>query len=90
MMELRDRDGDLLANIAKANNVYPVRLNVIPPKAGFAACTLCEANPGYRICYSRDRDLPSLAIDLTNNKVIKIMVLTRVTRRTRKGGGRVK
>jgi len=38
-MELRDRDGDLFANIAKANNVYPVRLNVIPPKAGFAAWT---------------------------------------------------
>jgi len=39
-MELRDRDGDLFANIAKANKVYPVKLNVIPPKAGFAArCT---------------------------------------------------
>jgi len=36
-MELRDRDGDLFANIAKANNVYPVKFNVIPPKAGFAA-----------------------------------------------------
>ena len=38
-MELRDRDGDLFAKIAKANNVYPVRFNVIPPTARFAAWT---------------------------------------------------
>ena len=36
-MELRDLDGDLFAKIAKANNGYPVELNVIPQKAGFAA-----------------------------------------------------
>jgi len=36
-MELRDWDGNLFANFAKANNVHPVKLNVIPPKAGFAA-----------------------------------------------------
>jgi len=35
-MELRDRDGDLFANIARANNVYPVKLKVNPPKARFA------------------------------------------------------
>ena len=29
-MGLRDQDGDLFANIAKANHVYPVELNVIP------------------------------------------------------------
>ena len=38
-MELRDQDGDLFANIARANNVYPVKLDVIPPKARFAAWT---------------------------------------------------
>jgi len=36
-MGLRVRDGDLFAYIAKANNVYPVKLNVTLPKAGFAA-----------------------------------------------------
>ena len=36
-MELRDRDGDLFADIEKANNVYPMRLDVIPPRAGLAA-----------------------------------------------------
>jgi len=29
--------GDLFANIAKANNVHPVKANVIPQKVGFAA-----------------------------------------------------
>jgi transposase InsO family protein len=38
-MELCDRDGDLVANVAKVNNVYPVGLTVIPPMAGFAAWT---------------------------------------------------
>jgi len=44
-MELRDRDGDLFANIARANNVYPVKLNVIPPKAGFTAWTTEGEDP---------------------------------------------
>src|SRR5258708_12794978 len=38
-MELRDRDGDLFTNIEKVNNVYPVRLTAIPPRAGLAAWT---------------------------------------------------
>ena len=38
-MELRNRDGDLFANIAKVNNVYPVGLNVIPPRTTLTACT---------------------------------------------------
>ena len=37
-MELRNRDGDLFANVAKVN-VYPVGLNVIPPRTALAACT---------------------------------------------------
>ena len=36
-MELRDRDGDLFAKIAKARNDYPVKLSVILLKARFAA-----------------------------------------------------
>ena len=38
-MELRDRDGDLFADVEKVNNVYPVRLTVIPSRAGMAAWT---------------------------------------------------
>ena len=38
-MELQDWDVDLFANIANVNNVYPVKRNVIPQKAGFAAWT---------------------------------------------------
>ena len=37
-MELRNRDGDLFANVAKVNNVYPVGLNVIPPRTALVAC----------------------------------------------------
>ena len=37
-MELRNRDGDLFANIAKVNNVYPVGLDVIPLRVALAAC----------------------------------------------------
>ena len=37
-MELRNRDGDLFANVAKVNNVYPVGLNVIPLRTALAAC----------------------------------------------------
>ena len=33
-MELRDRGGDLFTNIENVNNVYPVRLTAIPPRAG--------------------------------------------------------
>jgi len=36
---------DLSANIVKGDNVYPVRLNVIPPKAGFAAWTTEGEDP---------------------------------------------
>jgi hypothetical protein len=36
---VRDRDGDLFANVAKVNNVYPMGLKVILPMAGFAAWT---------------------------------------------------
>ena len=42
MMEPRDRDGDLFAKVAKANNVYLMKVNVIPPKAGLAAWTTEE------------------------------------------------
>ena len=38
-MELRNRDGDLFANVARVNNVYPVGLNVIPLRTALAACT---------------------------------------------------
>jgi len=44
-MELQDWDGHLFANITKANNVYPVKRNVIPPKAGFAAWTTEGEDP---------------------------------------------
>ena len=44
-MELNDLDGDLFANIAMANNVYLVRLNVIPPKAAPAAWTIGGSGP---------------------------------------------
>jgi len=43
-MELQDWDGDRFANIAKAN-VYPVKRNAIPPKAGFAAWTTEGEDP---------------------------------------------
>ena len=39
-MELRDRDGDLFTHIAVVNDVYPVRLTVIPPNAALAAWTI--------------------------------------------------
>ena len=38
-MELRNRDVDLFANVAKVNNVYPVGVNVTPPRTALAACT---------------------------------------------------
>jgi hypothetical protein len=38
-MELQNRDGDLFANIERVNNVYPMALRVVPPKAGLAAWT---------------------------------------------------
>ena len=38
-MELRNRDGNLFANVAKVNNVYSVGLNMIPPRSALAACT---------------------------------------------------
>ena len=44
-MELQDWDGELFANVAKANNVYPVKRNVILPKAGFAAWTTEGEDP---------------------------------------------
>jgi len=44
-MDLWDWDGDLSANIVKADSVYPVKLNVVPPKAGFAAWTIEGEDP---------------------------------------------
>jgi len=44
-MEPRDRDGDLSAKITKARNDYPVKLNVILPKAGFTAWTTEGEDP---------------------------------------------
>jgi hypothetical protein len=38
-VELRDRDGDLFANVAKVNNVYPMGLKVTLPMARLAAWT---------------------------------------------------
>jgi hypothetical protein len=38
-MELQNRDGDLFANINRVNNVYPMALKVVPPKAGLAVQT---------------------------------------------------
>jgi transposase InsO family protein len=38
-MELQNRDGDLFADIDRVNNVYPMALKVVPPKAGLAAQT---------------------------------------------------
>jgi hypothetical protein len=38
-MVLQDRDGDLFVNIAMEDNVYPVKLSVILPRAGLAAWT---------------------------------------------------
>jgi hypothetical protein len=38
-MELQNRDGKLFANIERVNNVYPMALRVVPPKAGLAAWT---------------------------------------------------
>jgi len=38
-MELRNRDGDLFADVERVNNVYPMVLRVLPPKAGLAAWT---------------------------------------------------
>ena len=39
-MELRNRDGDLFANIEKVNNVSLRGLNVISPRTALAACTM--------------------------------------------------
>ena len=39
-MELRNLDGDLFAEIGKVNNMYPVKFNVIPPRAALAAWTM--------------------------------------------------
>jgi len=39
-MELHNGDGDLFTNIEKVNNVYPVRLTVIPPRVGLATWTM--------------------------------------------------
>jgi hypothetical protein len=39
-MELRDRSENLFADIQKANNVYPAKLKVIPPRTGLAAWTM--------------------------------------------------
>jgi len=44
-MELRNRDGDLFANVEKVNNVYPMGLTVIPPRARMAAWTTGEREP---------------------------------------------
>jgi hypothetical protein len=33
-MELRNRDGDMFANIERVNNVYPMELKVVPPRTG--------------------------------------------------------
>ena len=44
-MEPRDRDGDPFANIAKTNKAYPVKPNVILPKAGFPAQTTEGGDP---------------------------------------------
>ena len=38
-MELRNRDVDLFANVAKVNNVYPVGLRVTPLRTALSACT---------------------------------------------------
>ena len=39
-MELRNRDGDLFADVEKVNNVYLVGLNVISPRTALAVCTM--------------------------------------------------
>jgi transposase InsO family protein len=46
-MELRNRDGDMFANIERVNNVYPMVLKVVPPKAMLAAWTDEGADPTY-------------------------------------------
>jgi len=38
-MELRNRDGDLFADVERVNNVYPMVLRVLLPKVGLAAWT---------------------------------------------------
>jgi hypothetical protein len=38
-MELRNRDGDLFAQAERVNNLYPMALQVVLPKAGLAAWT---------------------------------------------------
>jgi hypothetical protein len=38
-MELQNQGGDLFANIDRVNNVYPMALKVVPPKAGLAVQT---------------------------------------------------
>ena len=39
-VELRNRDGDLFADVENVNNVYLVGLNVISPTTALAACTM--------------------------------------------------
>jgi len=58
-MELQDWDGDLFANIAKVNNVYPVKRNVIPPKAGFATWTTEGEDPSHEELVERLRRCPT-------------------------------
>ena len=39
-MELPNWDGDLFAKIGRVDNMYPVKFNVIPPRAALAAWTM--------------------------------------------------
>ena len=45
-MELRNRDGNLFANVEKVNNVYLVGLNVISPRTALAACKMVGDDAG--------------------------------------------
>jgi transposase InsO family protein len=47
-MELRNRDGDLFTNIERENNVYPMALKVVPPRAVLAAWVDGGADPTYK------------------------------------------
>jgi hypothetical protein len=38
-MELHNQSGDLFTRVDKVNNVYPAKLEVVPPRAGLAAWT---------------------------------------------------
>ena len=43
-MELRNQEGDLFAQVEKVDNVYPAKLDIIPPRAGLAAWTASDGN----------------------------------------------